>query len=153
MPGQVRKWPAWAEYTEQGVTESKDSDFVNVKKAIIAHYGAESLIKSWLAVCQHLETVTEEIISKGHGIIPVLNAADLLEKGFTSEQKAEVKRIGSFVIRGLIDKSEAIHHYTDLKKYVANNKGKIQGWPAESPSMLMLYDSPIQNALEGIQTI
>ncbi|KAK2731005.1 DUF1479 domain-containing protein [Colletotrichum kahawae] len=149
MPGQVREWPAWAEYTEQGVTESKDPDFINAKKSIIAHYGAESLRRSWLAVCQHLETVTEEIISKGHGIIPVLDAADLLEKGFTSEQQAEVKRIGSFVIRGLIDKSESIHHYTDLKKYVADNKGKIQGWPAESPSMLLLYDSPIQNALRG----
>ncbi|KAK1995203.1 DUF1479-domain-containing protein [Colletotrichum falcatum] len=141
--------PAWDEYTEQGETESKDTDFANAKKSIIAHYGAEALTKSWLAVCQRLETVTEETISKGCGMVPVLDAADLLGNGFTGEKKAEAKRIGSFVVRGLVGKSEAIQHCTDLRKYVADNKGKIQGWPAESPSMLMLYDSPVQNALRG----
>ncbi|KAF9874293.1 hypothetical protein CkaCkLH20_08276 [Colletotrichum karsti] len=149
MPGQVREWPVWAEYAEQGATESKDTDFLNTKKTIISHYGAASLRKSWVEVCKKLETVTEEIISKGHGIIPTLDAAELLERGFTNEQRAEVKRVGSFVVRGLIPKSEATQHYADLKQYVADNKGKIQGWPAETPSMLMLYDSPTQNALRA----
>ncbi|TDZ14653.1 Uncharacterized protein Cob_v012486 [Colletotrichum orbiculare MAFF 240422] len=149
MPGRVQAWPAWAEYTEQGAAEAKDPDFLDTKSEIISEYGADALKRSWIAVCEHLNEVTEEIIAKGHGIIPVLDAAELLDRGFTDDQQREAKRIGAFVIRGVIPKLEADHHYANLKQYVADNKDKIQGWPKESPSMLMLYDSPVQNALRS----
>ncbi|TDZ38077.1 Uncharacterized protein C8035_v007729 [Colletotrichum spinosum] len=149
MPGRVQTWPVWAEYTEQGAAEAKDPDFLDTKRDIISEYGADALKRSWIAVCEHLNEVTEEIIAKGHGIIPVLDAAELLDRGFTDDQQCEAKRIGAFVIRGVIPKLEADHHYANLKQYVADNKDKIQGWPKESPSMLMLYDSPVQNALRS----
>ncbi|OHW99261.1 DUF1479 domain-containing protein [Colletotrichum incanum] len=149
MPGTVQQWPVWAEFSEQDAAEFKDPDFLSTKKAIIAQYGADCLRQSWVSVCEQLQTVTDEIAIKGHNIIPVLDASKLLEEGLTGVQMQEVKRVGVFIVRGLIAESEARQHYADLKQYVADNKEKIQGWPAESPSMLMLYDSPTQNALRA----
>ncbi|KAH6989169.1 hypothetical protein BKA56DRAFT_476672 [Ilyonectria sp. MPI-CAGE-AT-0026] len=149
MPGQVSHWPAWPEYTKQRSAEAVDPDFLAAKKAVIAQYGADALRRSWIAVCEELKTVTDEIATKGQSIIPVLNATELLQSGFTDEQKAEVKSIGAFVVREVLPESEATAHYADLRKYVSDNKDKINGWPKESPSMLMLYDSPTQNAIRA----
>ncbi|KXH36132.1 hypothetical protein CSIM01_10641 [Colletotrichum simmondsii] len=149
MPGSVREWPAWPEYTDQDALEPKDPDFLDTKKAIISQYGAEPLRESWLRVCEQLKAVTDEIIDKGRSIIPVFDARTLLDRGFTEAERDEVKRVGTFVIRGVVPKTETIQHYADLKHYVAENKQKIQGWPKETPSMLMLYDSPTQNAIRS----
>lgn len=149
MPGKVREWPAWAEYTSEGPVEAKDSDFLATKKAIIVEYGQDALRESWLKVCEELKGITDEIASKGHSIIPTFEGASLLENGFTESQKAEVKRIGSFVVRGIIPKTEASALYSDMRNYVAANKDRIKGWPVESPSMLILYSSPTQNTLRS----
>ncbi|OHE98578.1 hypothetical protein CORC01_06029 [Colletotrichum orchidophilum] len=149
MPGSVRDWPAWPEYTSKDTHELKDPDFLNTKKAIISQYGGEALRDSWLRVCEQLKAVTDEIVGKGRTIIPVFDAYTLLDKGFTETERDEVKRVGTFVVRGVIPKPEATQHYADLKRYVADNKQKIQGWPKETPSILMLYDSPTQNTLRS----
>ncbi|KAH6889332.1 hypothetical protein B0T10DRAFT_487780 [Thelonectria olida] len=149
MPGQVRQWPAWPEHTKQGSQEAGDEDFLATKRAIIDQYGADALKQSWIAVCNELKTVTDEIATKGQSIVPVLTADEILKHGFTDDQKSEMKRIGAFVVRGVLSQPETTSHYADLRKYVAKNKGKINGWPKESPSMLMLYDSPTQNAIRA----
>ncbi|KAH7171318.1 hypothetical protein EDB81DRAFT_837801 [Dactylonectria macrodidyma] len=149
MPGQVRHWPAWPEFTKQRALEAEDPDFLTAKKAVVAQYGADALKQSWIAVCKELKTVTDEIAAKGQSIIPILNATELLQNGFTDEQKAKVKAIGSFVVQGVLPETEATAHYANLRIYVTDNKDKINGWPKESPSMLMLYDSPTQNAIRA----
>ncbi|KAL2877053.1 hypothetical protein SGCOL_007674 [Colletotrichum sp. CLE4] len=149
MPGSVREWPAWPEYTDKDVHELKDSDFFSTKKAVISQYGAEALRESWFRVCEQLKAVTDEIVTKGRTIIPVFDAHNLLDKGFTETERDELKRVGTFVVRGVIPKAETTRHYEVLKHYVAENKHKIQGWPKEAPSMLMLYDSPTQNAVRS----
>ncbi|KAI3559692.1 hypothetical protein CABS01_13413 [Colletotrichum abscissum] len=149
MPGSVREWPAWPEYTDKDPLEPKDPDFLDTKRAIISQYGAEALRESWVRVCEQLKSVTDEIVDKGRSIIPVFDAHMLLDKGLTEAERDEVKRVGTFVIRGVVPKTEIVQHYADLKNYVAENKQKIQGWPKETPSMLMLYDSPTQNAIRS----
>ncbi|KAF7543075.1 hypothetical protein G7Z17_g11042 [Cylindrodendrum hubeiense] len=149
MPGQVRNWPAWPEFTKQGSIEAEDPDFLATKKAVIAQYGADALRQSWIAVCEQLQAVTDEIAIKGQSIIPILNADEIIRNGLTDDQKAEMKSIGAFVVRGVLPESEATAHYADLRKYVADNKGRINGWPKESPAMLMLYNSPTQNAIRA----
>lgn len=151
MPGRTFEWPAWAEYTApgSGSTKASDPDFWATKQAIISQYGADALRKSWLTVCQELEKVTDEIAAKRTSIIQTLDAATLLGTGFTQAQKREVKSVGAFVVRRVIPRGEAEQHYQNLRQYVANNRGQIQGWSKETPSMLMLYDSPTQNALRA----
>ncbi|KAF4500445.1 DUF1479 domain [Fusarium agapanthi] len=149
MPGSIRQWPAWPEYTSETATSSKDPEFLEVKKAIISHYGAEALQQSWIKVCKELEKITEEIIEKGNTIVPVFDTQQIIEDGFSPEQETEIKRIGSFVCRNTVHQEVATTLYSDLKTYVANNKSSIQAWPKESPSMLVLYNSPTQNTLRS----
>lgn len=65
MPGTTREWPAWPEYTNPSVEETKDSDFLSVKKTIIDKYGPDILRQSWIKVCRDLQAVTNEIADKG----------------------------------------------------------------------------------------
>ena len=48
-----------------------------------------------------------------------------------------------------IPKTEATSLYTELKSYLSINDGRIPAWTRESPSMLVLYDSPVLNKLRA----
>ncbi|KAF4462775.1 DUF1479 domain [Fusarium albosuccineum] len=149
MPASVREWPAWAEYTSESDASAKDPEFLAIKKAIFAEYGADALRKSWIKVCKDLKAITDEIADKGNKIIPTFETSQILENGFTAAQEQEVKRVGAFVCRATVPATETSSLYNDLKRYVADNKESIQAWPVESPSMLVLYHSPTQNALRS----
>ena len=139
-------WPAWQEYTSPDAT-TQDEDFADAKAAIIEEYGVEALQQSWNKVCSQLAVLTEEIVGKGSDIIPIFDTDQILAKGFTQRQKDTARSIGAFVCKATINSPEATELYTDLKTYLCNNEGRIPAWPKESPSMLMLYDSPVQNRL------
>lgn len=149
MPGRIIEWPAWPEYSKQGSPEANDSDFLAVKKSIIAEYGADALRKGWLKVCDQLKSITDEISSKGESIIPILDTVEVLRNGLTSHQREEMKRVGAFVFRQTVEDAEATKLYEELKQYLRNNKDSIQAWPKESPSMFILYNSPTQNELRA----
>ncbi|KAL2206098.1 DUF1479-domain-containing protein [Sarocladium strictum] len=150
MPSRTPEWPAWPEFTAQGISDHDDADFLAVKKTVIDEYGAEALRSSWIQVCNQLRAVTDEIACKGNSIIPVFNTEQVLNNGgFSPEDKAEVQRVGAFVFKGTIPEDDANNLYNQLRHYVSENKTVIKSWPAESPSMLVLYDSPVQNTLRA----
>ncbi|KAH6696782.1 hypothetical protein F5X68DRAFT_271941 [Plectosphaerella plurivora] len=150
MPAQTRVWPAWPEFASQGTEYSKDADFINVKKSIIDEYGADALRKSWIKVCHSLERITDEISAKGNSIIPIFDTEEVLAQGgFTDAQREDAKRVGAFLFRSTLPEEETRQLYSELKGYVADNKASIDGWPASSPSMLVLYDSPVQNKIRA----
>lgn len=144
FPAMANPWPAWQEHTDNS---ESDQDFVNAKSTIIDEYGEEALRESWLKVCSKLATVTQEIAGRGSDIIPIFNTDQILADGFTEQQKEIARNTGAFVFRATIPETEAVDLYKDLKTYLGNNEGRIPAWPKESPSMLMLYDSPVQNRL------
>ncbi|KAL3451353.1 hypothetical protein BJX65DRAFT_219398 [Aspergillus insuetus] len=147
MPAQTREWPAWAEYASEGAKEAQDPEFLAIKKAVIAQYGAEALRRSWIKVCNDLRVITDEIAEKGNSIIPSFETTKVLQNGFTEAEEEEIRRVGTFICRGTIAEDETNALYSNLKKFLADNEGSIQAWPKESPSMLILYNSPTQNTL------
>ncbi|KAJ5359444.1 uncharacterized protein N7496_011857 [Penicillium cataractarum] len=149
MPTPIKDWPAWAEYTHEGPNEAADPEFLAVKKAIIAEYGTSAIRKSWIKVCKELQSVTDEIAEKGNKVIPVFDTTKILTSGFTCAQKNEIKRVGAFVCRATVPEKETKKLYDNLKQFIADNEGSIKGWPKESPSMLILYNSPTQNTLRS----
>ncbi|KAI0476605.1 hypothetical protein GGR56DRAFT_694198 [Xylariaceae sp. FL0804] len=162
MPGQLREWPAWAEYGQQQASppppEASDADFVAAKRAVLDAYGADGLRRSWEAVCARLVDAAEEIARLGSAAVPVVEADQVLlgagagagAGGFASaDVSAAVRRTGCVVVRGTVPRCEAAAQYAGLARYVADNRALVRGWPAESPSMLMLYDTPAQNALRA----
>lgn len=148
MPGRLLEWPKWAEFGTPPKDTSKDvSAEAEAKAAIIAEYGEEALRQSWLKVCKNLETVTDRLASQGDGAIPVLDISEITASGLSDERRAQIKASGCCVVRGVIDTEETGALFKDLKQFVAENKGDITGWPAESPSMLRLFNSPTQIAV------
>ncbi|EFX04933.1 duf1479 domain containing protein [Grosmannia clavigera kw1407] len=150
MPSAITEWPAWIEHTKADPKHAQDPVYLSAKRAVLAEYGAEALQKSWLAVCAQLEAVTADIAVRGSSAIPVHEAADVVgPDGLSAAAQAEIKKRGCVVIRQVLPRSEAEQLYADLQTYVADNRDVIRGWPADSPSMLILYDSPTQNAIRG----
>jgi hypothetical protein len=149
MPGTVRQWPAWPEFgtTSADSKDSKDKDYVDAKKAVIEEYGAESLRKAWIATCEKLKEVTEEIATQQTAIIPVFDADKIIPNGFSDTELAQIRQTGCFVVKGVIPHEEAKQLYADMVQYIADNRKDIKGWPEETPSILKLYNSPTQNAI------
>ncbi|KAI1343266.1 hypothetical protein F5Y15DRAFT_229161 [Xylariaceae sp. FL0016] len=146
MPGRVREWPAWPEFGNVSDT-SDDPDCRSAKQAIIDEYGAENLKQSWIAVCDRLKEVTDDIACRGNEIIPTISAEHVIQNGFTAEEVATIKQTGCLVIRGVIPQTETNELYRDLTQYIADNRPQVKGWPKETPSIMMLYNTPTQNAL------
>lgn len=144
MPGKIVSWPEWPEF---GVTPvEKDESFSKAKSEIIAEYGEEALRQSWIKICQQLEGVTASLVALGTDAVPIFQMAEA-QAGFTEKQRNQIKERGCCIIRGVLSEEEATSNFEHLKNFVRDNKGKISGWPVESPSMLRLYNSPTQIAI------
>lgn len=140
-------WPPWPEFGSVPEGHLQDSDFLCTKKKIIAQYGEVSLRKSWLAVCADLANVTKQLTRDGSNSIPSFDMAHLVDSGLSVSEMALVKERGCLIVRQVISEDEARKQYGILQTYVENNKSRVKAWPVESPSMLMLYDSPTQIAI------
>ncbi|KAJ8114042.1 hypothetical protein OPT61_g3984 [Boeremia exigua] len=145
----IQEWPPWPEFAAPDDAESRDPDFLSIKQAVLAEYGAEALRQSWIRVCRDLEEVTDEIAEKGNSIISQFDTTEILANGVSDSQQAEVQRIGAFICKATIPREETNHLYEELTSYVADNKSSIQAWPKENPSMLILYNSPSQIAIRS----
>lgn len=143
MPGRTETWP-WDEFSKSHKSVAEDGDLIDIKRAIAGEYGEETLRTAWLKVCSDLVAITDGIAASGIDSIPSFDARKIIESDFTGDEEEIIKRAGCFIIRQVLQRTEADQLYQDLEKYLADNEGNIKGWPAESPSMLMLYNSPTQ---------
>ncbi|OKL62045.1 hypothetical protein UA08_02405 [Talaromyces atroroseus] len=143
MIGSLDTWPAWPEFSLNNNAERSD-DLIQFKKAIIKEYGQENLTRSWVKVCSNLEQITAKIRDAGSTIIPEI-AFDQLQY-LSEEQKEESKKIGCFIIRGVVQRDLAEKWLKDLKDYVSENRKMVTGWPEQTPSILRMYYSPSQMA-------
>ncbi|TVY84971.1 Uncharacterized protein LSUE1_G000846 [Lachnellula suecica] len=144
MPGALKQWPAWPEFTEGKSEPDPTGELIQYKKEIIAIYGEAAIRSSWLKVCKELEKVTDDISEKGTAAIPEVSYTELFE--LSPERKQVLKDTGCFVVRGVVSESLASEWFDNLKAYVADNKPNIGGWPSETPFVLRLYWSPTQLA-------
>ncbi|KAH8689439.1 hypothetical protein BGW36DRAFT_308058 [Talaromyces proteolyticus] len=143
-------WPEWREFVEDKSTLQEyegDPEFLAIKKQIDEEYGEEKLRRSWLKTCAELEELTEEIKEKGSQIIPIIDMADVRRGCVAIKDVAEIRRVGCFVVRNVIEQCEMDRLYRDLKNYLSINKGRYTAWPQDSPSIFNLYNTPTQNAL------
>lgn len=147
MPGKIDCWPAWPEFSSQIGSDIADPELVDIKRSIIAKYGDAALRQGWIKTCNQLKEVTDEIAGKGSDIIPVFDTNEIFQAGFSHRQQKEAKRVGAFVCRETIPRYELETLRKELQKYVADNEDAIPRWPSESPSMLSMFVSPVQNTL------
>ncbi|ETS74586.1 hypothetical protein PFICI_13070 [Pestalotiopsis fici W106-1] len=149
MAVKITNWPLWNEFLDPPASVSEDT-FTSSSKAkaeVIAQYGEAALRQGWLKVCKQLEVVTERLAKLGSDAIPVLGIEDFGPGGLSEERRSEVKSSGCCIVRGVLDREEATSMFENLKDFVVRNQGDIMGWPAESPIMFNLYNSPTQVAV------
>nr|KAK5440380.1 hypothetical protein LTR18_007668 [Exophiala xenobiotica] len=151
MPGMVRRgWPLWREFglaQPKASTPTTDVDHALAKQQIIQEYGQEALQQSWLKTCAQLEKIKEECARGDTHPIPTITMDDIECDRVSPQQIVEMKRAGCFVVRNVVDPDETTALFQELKEYTTRNKGRFHAWPAESPSMYNLYNTPTQNAL------
>jgi hypothetical protein len=147
MPGKLKVWPAWREFKDTSRDDNYDTDYARVKQEIITQYGEHAIRKSWLRVCEDLKIVTDNLASQGSDAVPVFEMQEILDHGLSESQKERAKNTGCFIVRGVILEEDANSLFRDLKEFTTSNHGRINGWPADSPSMLNLYNSPTQIAV------
>lgn len=116
-------WPPWPLFNVAS-GENKPEN-ITYKRTIVKKYGAEAIRRSWLETCASLEHVTAEIEAKKTGIIPVLTLDEILNASV--ETKEKLKRVGCFVVRGVVPRNKATQWYWDLKGYVEDNRESITG--------------------------
>lgn len=126
MPGVLQNsFASWPEYTSSKGEDAPPEELIQIKKEIVSLFGEEAIKASWLKVCKELESLTDEISEKGTNIVPDVSYEEMLDLSET--KKAELKKRGCFVVRGVVDEELATKWYKDLKLYYENNKPKITG--------------------------
>jgi Protein of unknown function (DUF1479). len=118
-------WPDWPEFVSSDVPPEEEEQFKTYKKQIVNEYGEENLRKAWLKTCEDLKAITAELSQKGSAVIPELEFNDL--QSLSEEKVNELKKIGCFVIRGVIPAEEATAQFEKLKQYVSVNKDSLHG--------------------------
>ncbi|KAI0151809.1 hypothetical protein GGR57DRAFT_503737 [Xylariaceae sp. FL1272] len=145
MPGLLKTWPAWLEFGAQSKLTTQDPWFARAKAEIVDEYGEAALRQGWMKTCKRLEDVTRELASSGSDAVPVFQMSSILENnGLTEYQRTQLRLRGCCIVRGVLSEEEATAKYHDLKRYIADNRDKIMGWPIGSPSIFNLYNSKTQ---------
>lgn len=120
-PDNWSPWPQLTLATARGHVAGND-EYI---KAIVSEYGADSLKKSWVEVCDRLADITQNIQEKGNKVIPDLTLDEFLSA--SEDDKKKLKDVGCFVIRGVVSEGQADQWYRDLKGYVEENRELVTG--------------------------
>lgn len=125
MPEPINtKWSPWPQLTlatAKGVQPGTEE----YTKAILHTYGAEALKRSWVQVCQRLQSVTERIALHSDSVIPELGLEDFLTADAST--KCMLKDTGCFIVRQVVPEQQATEWYHELKGYVEDNRAQITG--------------------------
>lgn len=114
--------------------------FVDLKKQIAA--GNEEVMKrSWNEVIEALAERTKEIAKAGPEYIPQVEFSEL--SSLSKDEVARIRRIGSVVIRNIVDDDVALGYKEALKEYVKANP-QVDGFPEGNKQFFEMYWSPSQ---------
>lgn len=125
MPAHLEEWPAWPEFAAPTALPKEEAELLSYKKAVVAKFGEEAIVKSWLSVCKTLKSLTDKIAEKGTAMLPEVSYDEMCN--LSHEKQEQMKNVGGFVVRGVIPQEEAEAHFTSLKTFVTDNKHKITG--------------------------
>ncbi|KAI1617398.1 duf1479 domain-containing protein [Exophiala viscosa] len=128
-PSASTTWPAgWPSFIPKD-NDPSDTFQLELKRSLVAEYGADNLEQAWIKTCNKLKEITSRIARQGSSAVPVL----------TYDQDT-----GCFIVRDVIPHNEATDCFEDLQQFMADNGENITGWPAKNPAIFHLYSSPVQ---------
>ncbi|KAJ3901338.1 hypothetical protein F5879DRAFT_807506 [Lentinula edodes] len=110
-----------------------------LKREIASSYGSEfqtHITKAWSEIIHELSQVTESISRKGSEYIPQVNLSEL--SSLSPERLDEIRRIGTVVIKDVVDDKEARAWQESLKEFIKVNPD-VPGFPANNKQFFELY--------------
>ncbi|KAG8943451.1 hypothetical protein FRC00_011143 [Tulasnella sp. 408] len=97
--------------------------------------------RSWNEVIEALAERTKEIAKTGPEYIPQVEFSEL--SSLSKDEVARIRRIGSVVIRNIVDDDVALGYKEALKEYVKANP-QVDGFPEGNKQFFEMYWSPSQ---------
>ncbi|KZT51076.1 DUF1479-domain-containing protein [Calocera cornea HHB12733] len=130
-----------AERLAQADAPNFDESYATMKRGIVAPGDEPAVIASWAEIIEELKGLYEEVKEKGSEIIPQVEFFDL--PNLTDAQKAEIRKVGSVVVRNIVPDEQALAWKQGLKDYVDKNPQCV-GHPDEDKQFFQIYWSPPQ---------
>ncbi|CAO3635812.1 unnamed protein product [Cunninghamella blakesleeana] len=124
-----------------------DSHFVDIKKKLVTGKEQQANIQaSYERLLQAFEKEKQEIQQLGSKVIPEIHMNDIKKNnGRLPDDIAQlVKKRGSLVVRGVLERDQAIQYKQDIKNYIQSHRGDITGFPENQPQVWELYWTPSQ---------
>ncbi|KAK2467413.1 hypothetical protein APHAL10511_000648 [Amanita phalloides] len=113
--------------------------FSDLKKSL----WKDELVESWRQLLQELEEKIALINERGTEIIPQVEFKNL-KSGLSDTQIANIKEVGTVLIKGGISQAEALSWKADIQAYAALNKDQVKGFPPDNIQAYELYNTPSQ---------
>ncbi|KAE9388283.1 DUF1479-domain-containing protein [Gymnopus androsaceus JB14] len=104
--------------------------FLNIKREIAESYPdfQARATKAWAEIIDELAKVTAQVSEKGSEYIPQVKFSEL--SSLSSERLEEIRRVGTVVIKDVVDDAEARTWKESLKDFIKANPD-VKGIPAE----------------------
>ncbi|KAJ3751759.1 hypothetical protein EV360DRAFT_89403 [Lentinula raphanica] len=112
---------------------------LKLKQEVAASYGPDfraQITTAWTEIIQELAEVTESISTKGSEYIPQVNYSEL--SSLSTERLNEIRRIGTVVIKDVVDDKKASGWQQSLKEFIKENPD-VPGFPANNKQFFELY--------------
>ena len=122
---------------------SLNERLLQLKRDIASSYPdfERNATSAWDEVLQELAKTTQEIGQQGSSYLPIVEYDKL--SSLPWDKVNELKRKGSFVVRGVVPVEEARAYKTDLETFVSANPS-VEGTPASDPQYFQIFYSKSQ---------
>ncbi|GAA6048651.1 hypothetical protein JCM3770_002001 [Rhodotorula araucariae] len=100
----------------------------------------DGLIEAWRTVLSALDERTAEIVARGNQVVPQVQYSDIAF-GVPQDLAEEIKRVGTVVVHGAVEREEAEGWKRDIEAYIKRNRTLAKGFPADNPQVWELYNS------------
>lgn len=114
------------------------SNLVQLKQEIVNTYPdfQAKAEKAWAEVTSDLAKVSKAIAEQGPDYLPSVEYSSL--SSLPADKLAELKRKGTFIIRNVVPREEALEWKQGLDEFVAANPN-VEGTPAEKPQYFQIF--------------
>ncbi|CAO3612847.1 unnamed protein product [Cunninghamella echinulata] len=129
-----------------------DSHFIDIKKQLVPGEEQKKKIQaSYERLIQSFEKEKKEIHDRGSKVIPEIHINDIKKNnGRLPDAIAQlVKKRGGLVVRGILERDQALQYKEDIKNYIQAHRDDITGFPEDKPQVWELYWSTSQVAARG----
>ncbi|KAJ4475677.1 DUF1479-domain-containing protein [Lentinula aciculospora] len=120
-------------------TKEYTDTLLEVKREIATSFGHDfqaRITKAWAEIINELGQFTDSVLTKGSEYIPKVEYAELAT--LSTERLNEIRRIGTVVIRNVVDDKEARAWQGSLKEFIEANPD-VPGFPANNKQFFELY--------------